>query len=95
MGTVVESPVQLSEVIPLAFVGVTNEGVIVPPPGESPMVAFRMGNPGPISPSAGSMFSVTSRALTGTVEPLGARLGTVATATTEALSVERCPPRVV
>ena len=33
------------------------------------------------------MFSVRSRALTGTVEPLGARVGTVATATTDALIV--------
>ncbi len=43
MGTVAESPVQLTEVMPLAFVGVAAGGVIVTPPGESPMVALLTG----------------------------------------------------
>jgi hypothetical protein len=91
MGTVVESPVQLTEVVPLVllllgFVGVTDGGVIVTPPGESPMVALLTGAR-VVGPVAGSMFSVRSRALTGTVDPLGTGLGTVATASTDALSV--------
>ncbi len=40
MGTVEDSPVQFNEVMPLAFVGVNNGGVIVTPSGESPMVGF-------------------------------------------------------
>ncbi len=43
IGTVAESPVQLTEVMPLAFVGVTAGGVIVTPPGESPMVTLLRG----------------------------------------------------